>query len=147
MNEDGVFAANLIPHLADCLEERQRLDVADGAPYLDYDDVGRVGHGADCVLDFVRDVRNDLDRLAQIVSPSLLVDDREINPTRGPVARLGQDGVGEAFVVTEIEVGFGSIIGYEDLPVLEGGHRSRIDVDIGIEFLKSDLESPGFEQA
>src|SRR3712207_7768832 len=45
------------------------LDVADRAAYLDDDHVGRVllGDGTDGPLDLVGDVRDDLDRLAEVV--------------------------------------------------------------------------------
>ena len=59
-----VLAAEVLAHLADRLEERQALDVADGAADLGDDDVGLLLVGAtpaDAVLDLVRDVRDDLD--------------------------------------------------------------------------------------
>src|SRR3546814_7892048 len=37
----------------------------------------------------------------------------------------------EAFVVTEIEVGFGAILGDEHFAMLERAHRACIDVDVG----------------
>ena len=42
--------------------------------------------------------------------------------------------VREAFVVAEIEIGFGAIVSYKNFAVLKRRHRSRIDVDVRIEF-------------
>ena len=41
--------------------------------------------------------------------------------------------VGEALVVTEVQVGLAAVVGDEDLAVLEGAHRPRIDVDVRVE--------------
>ena len=46
VDEDRVLAPELVAELADGLEERQRLDVADGAADLDDDDVDAVGERA-----------------------------------------------------------------------------------------------------
>ena len=74
MHERTSIAPDLVAQLADGLEERQGLDVADGAADLDDDQVGdlRLGERLDPVLDLVGDVRDDLDGLAQVVAPPLL---------------------------------------------------------------------------
>lgn len=70
VHEGGVVAPHAQAHLASGLQEGQRLDVAHGAADLDDGHVGGAipgGLGAtrDEVLDFVGDVRNDLDGLAR----------------------------------------------------------------------------------
>ena len=59
----AVAPADVDRELADRLQERQRLDVADRAADLgDHDvDVARLGDQADALLDLVGDVRDDLD--------------------------------------------------------------------------------------
>ena len=54
--------------------------------------------------------------------------------------------VGEALVVAEVEIGFGSVLGDEDLAVLERAHRPRVDVDVGVELLQLDPEAAGDEK-
>ena len=49
-----------------------------------------------------------------------------------------QLGVEESLIVADIEVGFGAVIGDEDLTMLERVHRSRIDIEIGVELLHGD---------
>ncbi len=85
--------AHVEHELADRLEEVQALDVADRAAELADQDVGVAGAPADGVLDLVGDVRDDLDRLAQVVAPPLLGDDRGVDLAGRVVAVLGQDGV------------------------------------------------------
>jgi hypothetical protein len=43
---------------------------------------------------------------------------------------LGRRAACEALVVAKIEIGFRAIVGDEDLAVLVGAHRARIDVEI-----------------
>ncbi len=66
MHHEDVVPADLVTDLADRLQERQGLDVADRAADLGDDDVHLVGgHPADAVLDLVGDVRDDLHRVAR----------------------------------------------------------------------------------
>ena len=65
------LAAELVAELADRLQERQALDVADGAADLAQDEILAVEIGDDELLDRVGDVRNDLDGGAEIVAVAL----------------------------------------------------------------------------
>ena len=79
-----VRAADVLAHLADRLEERQRFDVADRPADLDDHDV-RVAVArdpSDPFLDLVGDVRDDLDRAAEVVAATLLGDDRLVDAAR-----------------------------------------------------------------
>ena len=82
MHVQDVVAAELDAHLADRLEERQRLDVADRAADLDHADVGIAGAHADPILDFIGDVRNDLHRRAEVIAAPLLGDDALVDAAR-----------------------------------------------------------------
>ena len=88
------------------------------------------GDARDALLDLVGDVRDDLDRAAEIVAAALLGDDRLVDAAGGDVAELGQVLVDEALVVAQVEVGLGAIVGDENLAVLVRRHRARVDVDV-----------------
>ena len=96
------------------------LDVADGAAHLDDDHVrlAVAGDALDALLDLVGDVRDDLDRAAQIVAAALLGDDRLVDAAGRDVAELGQVLVDEALVVAQVEVRLGAVVGDENLAVL-----------------------------
>ena len=146
---DDVLGADLPPELADRLEERQRLDVADGAADLGDDDVGRgrLGGAADARLDLVRDVRDHLHRRAEEVALALLAQDG-VPDRAGAVARAAQEVlVDEALVVADVEVGLGAVLGDEDLAVLERAHRPRVDVEVRVELLQLDAQPARLEQA
>ena len=149
VDEHAVAAADVDRELADRLEERQRLDVADRAADLGDDDVGvlRLGEQLDAVLDLVGDVRDDLDGAAEVVAAALAPDDRVVDPAGRDVRRARRVGVRVALVVAEVEVGLRAVLGDEHLAVLVGRHRARIDVDVRVELLQADGQAAGHEQA
>ena len=81
---------DVLAHLADRLEERQRFDVADGPADLDDHDVriAVAGDAPDPLLDLVGDVRDDLDRAAEVVAAALLGDDGLVDAAGRDVAEL-----------------------------------------------------------
>ncbi len=145
---EHVVAAELVAELADGLEERQALDVADRAADLDEHDVdvARGRDAEDAVLDLVRDVRDHLDGRAEVLALALAPDHGVVDAARGRVRGARGVLVDEALVVTEIEVGLGAVLGHEHLAVLVRRHRSRIDVHVRIELLHADLEAARLEQ-
>jgi hypothetical protein len=47
--------------------------------------------------------------------------------------------------MTQIQVGFGTVIGDKYLAVLEWAHGARIHIDVGIELEHGDFEATGLE--
>src|SRR5262249_46852375 len=121
---------------------------ADGSPDLRDDDVGvsRGAGAADALLDLVRDVWDDLNGRPEVLPAALLADDRVPDRSRGRVRRGAQILVEKAFVVPDVEVRLGAVLGHEHLAVLERAHRPRIDVDVRVELLDVDLEAARLQQ-
>ena len=72
MQEEAFLAPYVVPDLTRRLKERQRLDVADSAAdFVDHDVDVRPFHGHHGVLDLVRDVRDHLHRVTEIVTAPL----------------------------------------------------------------------------
>ena len=149
VDERAVGAPHLVAQLTDGLQERQRFDVTDGAADLHDHQIGllRLGERTHPLLDLVGDVRDHLHGLAQVVAAALLRDHRRVDGARGEVGPAVEVGVQEALVVPEIEIRLGPVVQDEDLAVLERVHRARIDVDVRVELLEDDLETPGLEEA
>src|SRR5205814_6280737 len=141
----GVGAAFLDAHLANRLEERQRFDVAHRAADLDDADLGVLARVLDRGLDLVGDVRNHLDRAAEVIAAALLVDDALVDLPGGEVVLLLHPGRYEALVMAEVEVGLGAILGDEHLAVLERRHRPGIDVDVRVQLDVGDADAARFE--
>ena len=148
MDKQAVAAADLGRHLTDGFEEGLGLDIARGAADLGDDHVRR-GLFADRVdegLDLVGDMRDDLYGLAQVFACALLVEHVPVYLAGGQVGELVQVLVDEAFVVAEVEVGLRAVVGDVYLAVLERAHRAWINIDVGIELLRGDLEAAAFQQ-
>src|SRR5579871_5686619 len=97
-------------------------------------------------LDLVGHMRNDLHGLALVGALAFLLDDGFVDSAGGVVAIAGQGGVGEAFVMAQIEVGLGAIVEDVDFAVLVRVHRAGIDVDIGVELLHAHAQAAMLEQ-
>ena len=149
VHEHRPFRAEVGVELADRLEERQRLDVADSAADLGDHEVDRLrlGDDQDFLLDLVGDVRDHLHRRAEIVAAPLAPDDRVVDGAGGDVGGARGVVVGEALVVAEVEIGLRPVLGDENLAVLERAHRPRVDVDVGVELLQLHAEAAGDEEA
>src|ERR1700752_1569471 len=102
MDEQRPLAAELVAELADGFEERQALDVADGAADLADQEIRIARLRAAEILDGVGDMRDDLDRGAQIVAATLLGNHREVDSSGGDVVALARGDAGEALVVAEV---------------------------------------------
>src|SRR5687768_15332266 len=55
--------------------------------------------------------------------------------------------VSKAFVMSEIEIGFGAVVSYKNFTVLEWRHGAWIDVDVWIQFDQCHSQAACFEQA
>ena len=149
VEKQAVAAAHLGGHLADGFEKGLGFDVAGGA--ADFRD-HHIGGGlfADRIdkgLDFARDMRDNLHRFAQILPGALFVEDIPVYFAGGQIGVFVQIFVDKALVMAEVEVGFCAVLGDEDLAVLERAHGARVDIDIGIKFLRRHFQPAAFEQA
>ena len=48
--------------------------------------------------------------------------------------------------MSQIQVGFRTVIGHVNLPVLIGAHGARVDIDIGVQLLCRNLQSARLQQ-
>ena len=136
----------VVAELADGFEERQTLDIADGAADFAQHEIVAFVAVADELLDGVGDVRNDLDGGAEIVAAALLGEDLLIDAAGGDVVAARRRAAGEALVVAEVEIGLGAVVGDENLAVLIGRHRARIDIEVGIELAQPHLVAARLQQ-
>ena len=146
MHEHHPLAAEFVAELANRLEERQAFDVADGAADLAQDEILAVEIGLDELLDRVGDVRDDLDRGAEILAAPLAADHGRIDPAGGDRIAAPRGDPDIALVMAEIEVGLGPVVGDVDLAVLIGAHRPGIDVEVGVELAQPHPEAARLQQ-
>ena len=108
--------------LSDGFQERLAFNVADGAADFCDDEIifvllAQIEHVA---FDFIGDVRDDLNGFSEIVPSALFVDDALVDTPRGEVVVLRRFDSREAFVVSEVEVSFLSVVGDVAFPVFVG---------------------------
>ena len=88
MHERGLAGIELLAELANGFEERQALDITDGAANFTQHEVSIAVIGEDEVFDGVGDVRDHLDRSAEIIAAALFGDDLLIDAACGDVVGL-----------------------------------------------------------
>ena len=88
-----------LPHR---FEEREALDVADGAPDLADHHIGVVLQRKEVAFDLVGDVGDDLYGSPEKISPALLADYAVVDAARSHVVDLPHLGGGEPLVVAEV---------------------------------------------
>lgn len=133
MHIDRVVARQVVAELANRLQERHRLDIADRAADLAQYEVIVVIAVQHEMLDLVGDVRDHLNGRAEIVAAPLALDDVLVDAAGGDVVLLVRGTPGEPLVMAEIEVGLGAVIGHEHFAVLVRRHRSGVDIEVGVE--------------
>ena len=141
-------AAEFPLELANGFYERETFDVTDCTANLcDHKIISalfaQIEHIA---LDFIRDVRNHLNRFAQIVATTFLFDHALVDASGRKVVIASGFDAGEAFVVAEIEVGFLTVVRYVAFSVLIGIERAGVDVDVGIKLLNRDVVAASLQQ-
>ena len=126
--------------LSDGFQERLALDVADGSAYLRDDEVQLLLRSLqqDAPFDFIRNMRNHLDGLPQIVAAPFTLDDTQVDAPCGDAVVACGLNAGEALVVSQVEVGLHAVGGDVALSVLVWVQRTGVDVDVGVELLDGD---------
>ena len=146
MHVDAAPARQIIANLADRLEERQALDVADRAADLDQHEIDVVALREHEFLDVVGDVRDHLHSAAKVIAAALLGDDLLIDAARGDVVGLARGHSREALIMSKIKIGFRPVVGDEHFAMLIGAHRARIDIQIGVEFTQANRVTTSLQE-
>src|SRR5579871_315032 len=146
MYKKRVLWAKFQAHLANRFQKGQRFDVANRSTNFDDHHVHIGGDFFDDRFDFVRDVRINLNRFAEIIAPAFLGENRFVDSARSPIIVAAQLRVRKALVVPQIKIRLRTVLRYEDFPVLKRTHRARINVQVRIAFLESDLITATFEE-
>ena len=91
-------------------------------------------------------MRNDLNRLAQILAATLFGNDAAVDSPRRPVAVSRKRRMRESLVMAKVEVGLAPVVQNVDLAVLVRTHRARIDVNVGVKLLHPDRKPAVLQQ-
>ena len=148
MNDHTIVCTQFPPHLPQGFEIGQGFNVADGSAEFRDDNIVLIGLSQQLrpPLDFVGNVRHNLDGFAQIRAFSLLIDDRLVDFTRRHAIRNGSWNTQKAFIMSQIKVSFRAIVGHETLTVFVGIERAGVNVEIRVEFLNRDRKATRLEE-
>ena len=149
MDEQTVPSSDFERNLSDRFQKRLTFDIARRSADFGNRNVGSrtLGIGVDIRFDLVGNVRDDLHRTAEIIAVTFLIQNRPVNFTRRQIGITVKIFIDKPFVMSEIEIGFGTVFGNKNFAVLQRTHRSGIDVDVGIEFLCGNFKPPRLEQS
>ena len=89
---------------------------------------------------------NNLNGLSQIVATAFLVDNALVDATGCNVVGFGCLDSQEAFIVSQVKIGFVAVYGYITFTVLVWIHSSRVDVDIRIKLLNGNIVASCLQQ-
>ena len=131
--------------LSDGLHERCTLDVADGASHFGDDEI-IIAFPEHPPLDLISDMRHHLNGLSQIVTMPLAVDDRLVDAACRDAVVTGGTDAGKPLVMSQVEIRFKAVLRHVALAVLIGIQRTRVDIDVGVEFLDGDLVTTCLQQ-
>ena len=130
MHETDIVGRSFAHELTRSFDEGKRFDVADRAADLRDDDISirLIGNAVEAFLDRFSHVRNDLHGTTEKIAATLSRDECLIDRSLSEVGFLGEAFIDEAFIMSQIEIGFLTVVGNEDFAVLERRHSARIDV-------------------
>ena len=149
VDDQRVAVAQLITELTHRFDVRQRFDIADRtADFGDNHVIHLLGaEQFDTAFDLVGNMRDHLYGFAEKLSAAFLVDNALVDAPGGDVVGFGSRNIRKAFVVAEVEVGFGAVFGYVALAVFVRIQRAGIDIDVRVEFLDRYPVSARLQQA
>ena len=141
MNEQTVFPAYFQRNLTYRFNKRLRLNIANGSTNFSnyYISIGLLAYTVNEFFNFIGDVRNNLHRRAKIFTASFFVQHIPVNLAGSKIGIFIKFFINKAFIMTQVKVSFGAIFGYINFPVLIRAHGTRVNVNIGIQFLGGNL--------
>ena len=147
MNKDGIFVSYVMLELSDGFQERLAFNVSYCSAYLnDGNSVFIRGFGTvETAFDLICNMRNNLHGSSPEVSVAFLLKNGPINFSGGHIGIFIQAFIDKALVVTKIQVGFCSVIGYKYLSMLNRVHSSGINVDVWVKLLHGYLKASGLQ--
>ena len=144
-----VVAADVVAHLTDGLQEREALDVSDGA--ADFDDnhlrPRLFGEPEYAFLDVIGHVGHGLYRPAEEVAAALLGDEVHVDVAGCEIGTAGEFQVDEPLVVAQVQVGLAAVMGDKYFAVLVRRHCAGVDVQVWIEFQYRNAEATALQDA
>ena len=148
MDKEAVLLTGFQRDLPDSLQKGLGLYVADRSADLCNNDIRvcLLSDSVDKILDLIRDMGDHLYRRPKVLAAAFLVQHIPVYLSGCQVGVTVQIFVNETFIMSKIKVRLRTVFRNIHFPMLIGAHGSRIHINIGIQLLRGDLQSPGLQQ-
>ena len=149
MNQHAVLAADFMLELTDRFQKWLTFDISDSTANFNDSDFGFTGSRVPIktALNGIGDMRNNLNSTAAVITTSFAGKDIPINLAACYVGAAVEGTVDKTFIMSEIQVCFGTIISDENFSVLIWIHCTRVNIQVWIEFLHGDKVTAGFQKS
>ena len=138
---------SLLRELADGFQKRLTFNVADRTADFHQNDVCVFGFvERNAALDFVGDMRNDLNGLPAVNALALIGKHIVVHTARGAGAVFGQGNVNKPLVMPQIQIGFCTVVRHEYFAVLYRIHRAGVDVEIRVQLHNGNRQTSVFKK-
>ena len=144
-----VLGADFPFHLTDGFQKRLGFDITDGTADFGNDHIGVsfFSRTQDAFFDFIGHMRNHLNGAAEIIAAAFFFQHGVINFAAGGITVFGKIDINKTFIVADIQVSFGAVIGNEHFAMLIRAHSAGVDIDIRVKFLADNFQSAVFQNA
>jgi len=125
MNLYKVLLASPSSQLSHGLNKRRTLNITNGPSQLNYAQIRRffrvinrcLGDSLNPILHSIRQMRNNLNCLAQIITSTLLLNNMLVYLPRCDIVLAVEGDIEIAFVISEVQINFSAVIKDKDFPV------------------------------
>jgi len=137
MEIDSIFSPYLKHNLSHSFYKRETLDITNSTTDFSNNNIIFPGFAQSfhSIFNFISDMRYHLNCCTEEITSSLFCNYIKIDLSGSCIIGSGHIFVKESFIMSEIEIGFSSVIGNVNFTVLKWIHRSGIDINIWIKFL------------
>ena len=148
MDQGHMIRAHLMAELADRFQKRLALDISHGSSHFDNGDplLVRRFSSVKSAFDLIGDMGDYLYRSPAEISVAFFLQNRPVDLSCSHIGVPVQAFINKPLVMSQVQICFRPVVGDKDFTVLNGIHCTRIDIDVGIEFLHSHLIAPRLEK-
>lgn len=134
MNEHYVFSSQFPSQLSQRFDKMRTFNISYCSSNFDDSYIFPFRSSTDPIFHFIGDMRDHLNGLSEIFSFSLFLDDRKINLSGRNTTISRQFFIDKSLIMSKIQISLKAILGHKGFPMLKRRHRSRIDLQIRIQF-------------
>jgi len=146
MDENCIFSADFMLELPNGFQKRLTFNVTNRSPHFNNGNSGFFICKVPVkpAFDFVCNMGNDLYSPSTVITTAFFLQDGPVDLSGSYIGVFIETFINKTFIVSQIQVSFRTIIGYEYFAVLYWIHCPGVYIDIRIKFLHGDFITAGF---